>query len=808
MRWLRLYIAVLMVCLISAAHSQVLTPMGSGLTHVPLASVEWQGTYTVVASNSEGNYFLSSWDGENWQESAVSGLNIKHENTGGKVTKVLSVASQNDILFVLVSQKISAAEPEKYYILKYASEQWTEITDQTISAAVELKEILIYSGTPVVIGRNNKNTPANIFYYENAEWVAKGNYLTPDVSKDIVIDAEIYGNKIFLSGVFTKIGSSDKRYMAEWNGEQWNFVNFPPFAQQVFQFGMFGNQLVLHGKPATGNEAIRVYNGSNWQNLSSGLNEIKIIAIENFAWHRQMLWACGSFSNADDTRSSKLMYYHPDRGWLLANSGLNSYNIFLGQYKDLAILNGNFEQIFDQDFQHVAEISAFNAQLSGNIFNDVNGNCLFDQGESYLSGVTFVLKPGDFYFSTDAKGSFSIPVMPGNYSITPIVGKNYEFKCSPYLINVDAYQVYSDARIGLRSIADRTDAAVNLYDYSGWKVTADAPNHYRLCARNVGTVTLESSKLIFYLPQELEQFVFNPMPDFLDLTRAEWSLAKILVNGEYCVDITAMLKSGADKSKPVKLNSKIEVSGNQDLDPGDNQELLQQDWASAIQYNSKSSALKGHYQSDADPLHYRISFQNQTKVNASRIRITDTLDEDISIGAQGIIENSSHPSVLTYRYRLLPDGRYQYILNWDFKDIQIPDSAVDFQKSLGFVDLKIYTDMRYMKQGADICNRAQLYFNNNEPMSTNSVCNQIGTPGSVNTVTERLKVYPNPAGSFLDIAFNNKIGEYQLFNLLGERVLNGKLSDGVNRLDLSSVVPGVYFLKVDGYTTERIVVKP
>lgn len=808
MKWIARYIVFLLICVTGVTQGQVLQSMDKGIPSVALASAELNNGYTVVSSDKDGYFLLYTWDGTTWSTGSSATNLFTFDNSGGKECRVLSVSGIQGDVFVLVGRKNSASDPMKFHVLKYASNNWSEITDQTLSDAIEINEILAFNGTLVAIGKNSKNTPANIFYFESGNWVAKGNYLTLDATKDYIIDAAVYGGKIYATGVFTKIGSSDKRYLAEWNGEQWSFVNFPPFTQQTYRFGQFNNQLVLYGKPATGNEAFRVFNGSNWQDLSSGLDKINIQSITGFAWNKQMLWASGSFENLSGTETSSLIYYHPDRGWMLGVPDFNAFRIFLGQFRDKSIINGDFETMFGRDFQHVAEISAFHAQLTGRFFDDLNANCLFESGEQPQRNVNFVLKPGDHYFTSDADGNFSIPVLPGNYSITPIPDKNREFKCNAVLVNVTGFHTVPNIMAGLKTIASRSDAAVRLYDYSGWKVSTSIPNQYRLCAQNVGTVTINSGKLIFYLPQELELFSFNPIPDFLDLTRAEWNLSNIFVNGEYCVDIIATLKPGADPTKPVKLNSKVELSGGQDLDPGDNIELMEQDQVSTIQQNAKSTSLVGSYNAEAEPLHYRISFQNQMNGTVNRIRITDTLDEDICIGAKGIIENTSHSSALTYEYHLLPDGRYQYVLNWDFNHINLPDSAADFNKSQGFIDLKIYTDMRFMKQGSEICNRAFLYFSNNEPLITNAVCNEIGEPIHVADLSKHLKIYPNPARQWLHIDKMEHEVRYTLYNLLGETVGAGQLAQGNNKLDVSHLAPGVYWLKVDGFSSERLMIQP
>lgn len=56
----------------------------------------------------------------------------------------------------------------------------------------------------------------------------------------------------------------------------------------------------------------------------------------------------------------------------------------------------------------------------------------------------------------------------------------------------------------------------------------------------------------------------------------------------------------------------------------------------------------------------------------------------------------------------------------------------------------------------------------------------------------KLKAYPNPVSNVLTIE-TTEISDYQIFNLLGQQVLNGKATQ---RIDVSALPEGTYFLKV------------
>ena len=66
---------------------------------------------------------------------------------------------------------------------------------------------------------------------------------------------------------------------------------------------------------------------------------------------------------------------------------------------------------------------------------------------------------------------------------------------------------------------------------------------------------------------------------------------------------------------------------------------------------------------------------------------------------------------------------------------------------------------------------------------------------SVNNVNkEELIIYPNPAKQFITIKINSKdyTGEYELINLTGKIILKNNYT---NKIDLSEIEPGIYYLK-------------
>jgi hypothetical protein len=802
---LKLYIVLFFLGLYQGLFAQVLEPFANGLSNPTLSVAQGNNEELFALTTSvDGFLQVSVWDAEKWTYSIEASALPKLGVSAQGELKVNSFTFYNNSVYLVLANLPTDQSQWVYSTIKYNNNQWTDISNARIKNASEILKLLVFNGSLVAIVKNTKDTPANIFYFENNEWVAKGNYLTPDVNKDQLIDAIAYFDKIYLTGVFTKIGSSDKRYIAEWNGTQWSFVSFPPFVQQAYTFGNYKDNLVLYGIPASGFEYIRSYDRNGWQNLSGGLDKINIQSINSFAWNNEMLWACGSFSLKSNQASASLMYYLPSSGWVLADELFKNQSLKLGQYDSKAVLIGDYTSFYNQNLNHISEISAFTAMIRGSVYHDLNNNCIKEPTELKRAGIAVSLNPGNHYFVTNSNGEFNIPVFKGDYTIKPIAPKNWEILCSTKELSINQNNTLFDIDLPIKTIANVTDVAVDLYDFTGWKAGKNEANKYQVCARNVGTTAISKGKLIVYLPVELENFTFNPVPVFLNADKAEWNLIDVLIDGSFCVEIKANLKAVIELNAQVLFKTLIQLEGTPDADISDNTNELTQKTVEFVGTNAKASDKVGIFNGTNEPLHYRILFQNTTGSKIQKLRIVDTLDQDIFIGAKGIYENTSHKSELTHNYILLPNGNYQYILNWNFSSLNLADSTSDFDNSKGFVDIKVYTDMRFMKQNAEICNKAYMYFENNEPLTTNKVCNTITNVGIVE-VLDNFSIYPNPVSSKLYI--KSKVNtSYTIYSSLGNIVFNGEINQKEAIADIGHLSPGIYIIQLNGIGSQRFVI--
>lgn len=86
-----------------------------------------------------------------------------------------------------------------------------------------------------------------------------------------------------------------------------------------------------------------------------------------------------------------------------------------------------------------------------------------------------------------------------------------------------------------------------------------------------------------------------------------------------------------------------------------------------------------------------------------------------------------------------------------------------------------------------------------------------GTGASNNSIDEYGKslpilMYPNPTSGILNLVWEGETTEYQIVDIQGKVIAQSILNTGKSTIDLSSVLPGIYFIQING-TTNKIIVQ-
>ncbi|WP_417871839.1 T9SS type A sorting domain-containing protein [Winogradskyella sp.] len=191
---------------------------------------------------------------------------------------------------------------------------------------------------------------------------------------------------------------------------------------------------------------------------------------------------------------------------------------------------------------------------------------------------------------------------------------------------------------------------------------------------------------------------------------------------------------------------------------------------------------------DADKfLHYLIRFQNTGTASAINVNVEHVLDDNLDWTTMQL-ESLSH----TGRVEIENQTDVSFIFN----NINLPDSTNDEPNSHGFIAFKIKPKSN-VQVGDIISGVADIYFDFNPPIITNTVNTEIAEPLSIDEVSaETIKLYPNPAKDTIQITSNQVIEALTVFDINGRELQSLEISTTDYNLDISNLSKGVYFIEL------------
>jgi uncharacterized delta-60 repeat protein/uncharacterized repeat protein (TIGR01451 family) len=211
---------------------------------------------------------------------------------------------------------------------------------------------------------------------------------------------------------------------------------------------------------------------------------------------------------------------------------------------------------------------------------------------------------------------------------------------------------------------------------------------------------------------------------------------------------------------------------------------------------SQGNVLPGKY------FTYTVRFQNTGNDTAYTVVVVDTLDPSLDPGTLEVL-GSSH----TYSFSI--SGKGNPVLKWRFANILLPDSFVNVVASNGFLTFRVKAKPG-TPLGTQIKNNADIYFDFNDPIRTNTTLNTLYiptvTPGvidSVQVITAQkprlndvlsVKIYPNPTKGKLFVECGNEKATVRLLSVTGKEVLSARPISGP--LELGQIPKGLYHMEI------------
>lgn len=418
--------------------------------------------------------------------------------------------------------------------------------------------------------------------------------------------------------------------------------------------------------------------------------------------------------------------------------------------------------------------------LKGVCYYDENNNCMQDSTESGIPNNLIRLMPEDIYTTTDSLGNYSftsfdsiakIEIIPINnmelcdtlYNVSCLDtiihdSLNFAYNYSNSLFCKSSIHSFKTVR-GFNALLSCYVHNLNFFPLHNIELSVTLDSAFQFYSSNTVIDSVIANTIYFHLDslgilqnKVIEIIVYIPPNTPLGYSYSHRLMSLFTNEESKCISI--------DSTTGVVVGS---------FDPND--KIVEPQGKGPNNIIPNNTTLK-----------YTIRFQNTGTDTAIHIRIFDKLDENLDISTFNILAQS-HPLTFTLENRLA---------KFNFKNINLPDSSQNQNASNGFVVYSIKPKENI--DGIKILNNADIYFDFNTPITTNTASLTIGNYVEPEIVYPfNFICYPNPArNSELTIQLDINVDDTYsiiLTDLVG-RSIKSIVHDNV-------MSEGTYFIKVD-----------
>jgi len=477
-------------------------------------------------------------------------------------------------------------------------------------------------------------------------------------------------------------------------------------------------------------------------------------------------------------------------------------NTFLGKIDDVRLYNRVLTQ---------QEISSF-AQNIPSSTNIVRGTIRFDfendsceENDYPTTGIMVQLENEDKVFSTRVNqfGEYSFLLEDlGVYNLTVVSESLPEyFEINPAERNIifDSYGNTEIEDFCLTATEVFNDLKVTLLPLNEARPGFDA--HYKIVYENIGTTIMNGNVTLTFDNVRQTYLSSNPTENSIDDNLLTWQFEELLPFESQSILINFNTLEPPTNEDGDILSFVTQINPvEEDATPENNVYEFDQTIINSYDPNDKQ-VLQGEeiYEDEVDGyLDYLVRFQNTGSASAVNITVTDTLSDNLNWNTFRTL-SSSHD----YSVEVLDGNMVSFI----FEDIYLPPESSDPEGSNGHIAFQIKPNQT-LSIGDEVENTANIYFDFNPPIITNTVTTQVVEFLSVEDFSlERLiMLHPNPVSSILKIQTSKNLTfqEATVYSVLGGELI----TTSEKQINMEKLVTGVYFVKIKtnkGSLTKKIV---
>jgi uncharacterized repeat protein (TIGR01451 family) len=446
--------------------------------------------------------------------------------------------------------------------------------------------------------------------------------------------------------------------------------------------------------------------------------------------------------------------------------------------------------------------------INGQVYGDANNNCIADNNELRLSNMKLMLDSAGTLIQqtyTGGEGFYSFDTDTGTYTYTvdtidlpvlvtcPAAGFQTSVLTAVDSMDYDmdfGMQCKAGFDVGVTSVA-RDSGVFRPAHFARVKIAAgDISNFYGLhCAAGTGgSVQVVFSGGVSYVGTTAGALTPVVSGDTLLYSIADFGTVNYNADFSFTMQTDTSAAIGSTVCFDVNVTP---TTG--DINPANNSLHYCFTVVNTFDPNTKEVFPEGNIDTSQHWLTYTINFQNTGTAPAQHIYVLDTLDNSL---------DESSFTLLSYSFQPLTQVLGK-VIRFNFPNINLPDSTSDEPHSHGYVQYKLKIKPG-LTNGTLIHNTADIVFDFNTPVITNTVINQVHiTTGTDNFQfsTFNFQFSPNPFhnSTLLKIISPMKSGNYtlEIYNVIGEKMRE------INCLNKSEIViernnleAGIYIFKL------------
>lgn len=438
--------------------------------------------------------------------------------------------------------------------------------------------------------------------------------------------------------------------------------------------------------------------------------------------------------------------------------------------------------------------------ISGNIFNDANGNCIFDSSDTYINGYYVSVTNGNIteWGSAWSGGHYTILVHDTGTFIVTV--HNYGYGSCGNLTpcgNVNPVHFGNFNNVSSNNNFGFNNAAgFDLALHPGW-TTANpgfAKDYWIYYFNQSNTPFVNNATVTFKYDANLTYNSSDPpLPTHNAAARTlSWVVSNV---GNWSYRGACHFTVSAATPPGYLLQSDFWITPTVgDCDSSNNHMHFSELVTSSMDPNEKEVEPAGAIQEEDSVLTYTIHFQNTGTDTTWFVIVKDTLDANLDVASVRNLASSHAYS----EFNISGQG----ILTWVFNPVFLVDSATNEPASKGFVKFSVKKKSN-LPVGSHISNRASIVFDYNAPILTNTVTDTVAEPSYVFEIRSMQNILvsaiPNPFSTSTIITVDGlkEKFDFSLFDVTG-RLLNSIPSIETKQLELTrdALPSGVYFYKL------------